>query len=60
MFPDDPGRIREAARACLRRVPLDRPLRLLGVRAGGLVPLEPDGSPRPLPGLRSSVRGLRP
>jgi len=29
--------IRDAARACLRRVPLDRPLRLLGIRAGSLV-----------------------
>ena len=33
----DPGAIRDAARACLRRVPLDRPLRLLGIRAGALV-----------------------
>jgi len=33
----DPEVIRDAARACLRRVPLDRPLRLLGVRVGSLV-----------------------
>jgi len=33
----DPAAIRDAARACLRRVPLDRPLRLLGIRAGALV-----------------------
>jgi DNA polymerase-4 len=33
----DPDAIRDAARACLRRVPLDRPLRLLGIRAGTLV-----------------------
>ena len=33
---DDPYAIRQAATACLRRVPLDRRLRLLGVRAGGL------------------------
>jgi DNA polymerase-4 len=33
----DVGRLRDAARACLRRVPLDRPLRLLGLRAGTLV-----------------------
>jgi DNA polymerase-4 len=33
-----PDTIRDAARACLRRVPLDRPLRLLGIRAGTLVP----------------------
>ena len=32
-----PGDIRDAARACLRRVPLDRPLRLLGIRLGTLV-----------------------
>ncbi len=32
----DPQVIRDAARACLRRVPLDRPLRLLGIRAGSL------------------------
>ena len=31
------GNDRDAARACLRRVPLDRPLRLLGVRVGSLV-----------------------
>jgi len=34
----DPEAIRAAARACLRRAPLDRPLRLLGIRAGTLVP----------------------
>jgi DNA polymerase-4 len=33
----DPEAIRDAARACLRRVPLDRPLRLLGIKAGVLV-----------------------
>lgn len=32
----DPMAIRDAARACLRRVPLDRPLRLLGIKAGAL------------------------
>ena len=45
----EPERIRDAARACLRRVPLDRPLRLLGVRAGTLVPAgggpDADGEP---------------
>jgi DNA polymerase-4 len=40
----DPDAIRDAARACLRRVPLDRPLRLLGIRAGTLVP---PGDPGP-------------
>jgi DNA polymerase-4 len=33
----DPQAIRGAARTCLKRVPLDRKLRLLGVRAGSLV-----------------------
>ena len=33
----EPAAIRDAARSCLRRVPLDRPLRLLGIRAGTLV-----------------------
>lgn len=33
----DPAILRDAARACLRRVPLDRPLRLLGLRAAALV-----------------------
>ena len=35
----DPGAIRQAASECLKRVPLDQRIRLLGVRAGGLVPL---------------------
>jgi DNA polymerase-4 len=34
----DPGTIRRAAGECLRRVPLDRRLRLLGVRASTLTP----------------------
>jgi DNA polymerase-4 len=33
----DAPSLREAARAALKRAPLDRPLRLLGLRAGGLV-----------------------
>ncbi|HTY99852.1 MAG TPA: DNA polymerase IV, partial [Rhodocyclaceae bacterium] len=33
----DAGEIRRAAGQCLKRVPLDRKLRLLGVRVGGLV-----------------------
>jgi len=54
----DPDQIRDAARACLRRVSLDRPLRLLGLRAGALeYPGEADpfgagalpGMLRPLP-----------
>ena len=34
----DPKAILDAARSCLRRVPLDRPLRLLGIRIGSLEP----------------------
>jgi DNA polymerase-4 len=34
---DDARAIRRAAGACLKRVPLDRRIRLLGVRAGALV-----------------------
>ncbi|MGH8801864.1 MAG: Y-family DNA polymerase, partial [Casimicrobiaceae bacterium] len=34
----DAAVIRRAARTCLKRVQLDRPIRLLGVRVGGLVP----------------------
>ncbi len=39
----DPKAILDAARSCLRRVPLDRPLRLLGVRIGSLE--RPDAGP---------------
>ena len=35
----DSAQIRQAAGACLKRVPLTQKIRLLGVRAGGLVPL---------------------
>ena len=35
-WTDDPQRILAASRECLRRVPLDRPLRLLGVRVSKL------------------------
>jgi DNA polymerase-4 len=36
----DAASLREAARASLKRVPLDRRLRLLGLRVGGLVKVE--------------------
>lgn len=36
----DAGTIRQAARSCIKRVQLDRRLRLLGVRAGGLLRAE--------------------
>lgn len=35
-YTDDPKEIRQAAGLCLKRVPLDQRLRLLGVRAGAL------------------------
>ncbi len=37
--------LREAARSCLRRVPLDRRLRLLGLRASSLAPEAPKPGP---------------
>ena len=40
----EPLPIRDLARACLRRIPLDRRIRLLGVRVTGLQPLDP-GAP---------------
>src|SRR5262249_17407053 len=50
----DAQTIRNAAGECLKRVPLDRRIRLLGVRAGGLSPLEtnpaaPPPAPQPPP-----------
>jgi DNA polymerase-4 len=44
----DADGLRDAARDCLRRVVLDRRIRLLGLRAGTLVRPETDGVPRPL------------
>jgi DNA polymerase IV len=35
---DDAAGLLAASRECLRRAPLDRPLRLLGVRVSALVP----------------------
>ena len=40
MATQDAQAIRHAAGECLKRVPLDRRIRLLGVRAGSLCPLE--------------------
>jgi DNA polymerase-4 len=37
VFTCDPKTIRQTAGLCLKRVPLERPLRLLGVRVGALV-----------------------
>jgi DNA polymerase-4 len=39
-FTDDPKTIRQVAGQCLKRVPLDRKLRLLGVRVGKLARIE--------------------
>ena len=52
----DAQTIRNAAGECLKRVPLDRRIRLLGVRAGGLSPLEtiaaaPPAAAEPTPSL---------
>ncbi|MEO8305893.1 MAG: DNA polymerase IV [Betaproteobacteria bacterium] len=52
---DDPREIRRAAGECLKRVPLDRRIRLLGVRAGALSPAEAVGST-----LQSSVQAGTP
>lgn len=43
---DDAADIRRAAAQCLRRAPLDTPLRLLGVRASGLCPRAEDEAMR--------------
>ena len=40
----DPTAILHAARECLKRVPLERRLRLLGVRASTLEPPPPEGA----------------
>jgi len=59
-FTADPKAIRQIAGQCLKRVPLERPLRLLGVRVGALarasdVAVEPATSATP-----ASRRGARP
>jgi DNA polymerase-4 len=45
----DAAVIRRAAGQCLKRVPLDRRIRLLGVRVGGLVPFTDRGARTPSP-----------
>jgi DNA polymerase-4 len=42
----DAGAIRRAAGDCLRRAPLERRIRLLGVRASGLLPVQEAQAPR--------------
>ncbi|MGN6390117.1 MAG: DNA polymerase IV [Burkholderiaceae bacterium] len=49
----DAAAIRRAAGECLRRVPLEKRLRLLGVRVGGLVPA--DEAAAPAPGLQQEL-----
>jgi DNA polymerase-4 len=49
----DPGEIRRAAGACLKRVDLSRRIRLLGVRAGALVRSDAAAAELALPDLRS-------
>jgi len=44
----DPHTIRRAAGECLKRVPLDRRIRLLGVRIGGLSPAGDAAAPPPV------------
>jgi DNA polymerase-4 len=53
----DAAALREAARASLKRVTLDRKLRLLGIRAGSLVKKE-DASVRPAAPEMSMEQGL--
>jgi DNA polymerase-4 len=44
----DAATIRRAAGECLKRIPLERRIRLLGVRVGGLVPEAEANAPAPL------------
>ena len=44
----DPRQIRRAAGRCLKRVPLEQRLRLLGVRVSGLISEEDEGDAEPL------------
>ena len=46
-FTDDARLIRQSAGLCLKRVPLERPLRLLGVRVGTLVRADSDAAVAP-------------
>jgi len=59
---DDAGEIRRAAGQCLKRVPLDQRLRLLGVRAGSLCTaaalLAEDGSNRDIETAKNTTLSL--
>jgi DNA polymerase-4 len=54
---DDPQAIRRAAGECLKRVPLDRRIRLLGVRVGALYPASAVG-PGPPPDAVDATASL--
>ena len=51
---DDAKAIRQAAGQCLKRAPLDRKLRLLGVRAGSLIKVG-DNTPEPSPQMTEQL-----
>jgi DNA polymerase-4 len=53
----DAQAIRRAAGECLKRVPLERRIRLLGVRVGGLVP-EHEAAATPPPAMREPTPSL--
>lgn len=57
-FTADGKLIRQTAGQCLRRVPLERPLRLLGVRVGSLVKADSPEAVAPT-SERTSTRGTR-
>ncbi len=55
-FTADAKTIRRTAGLCLKRVPLDRPLRLLGVRVGALVKADSTEASLPPASARSAAR----
>ncbi len=59
-FTADAATIRRAAGECLRRVPLSRRLRLLGVRVGALVPLSDATIDAAVAGAGASLRAREP
>jgi DNA polymerase-4 len=56
----DTQNIRRAAGACLRRVPLEQRLRLLGVRVGGLEPYRPDAQLATQETIQSAIQSELP
>jgi DNA polymerase-4 len=55
-FTDDAATIRKVAGQCLKRVPLDRKLRLLGVRVGKLAKAGEVPPPAPAPARAEEPR----